>query len=169
MAVIARGSRYKQKTDYLIAAICLIGALWLLNDGWRNEKFQQEHTKNDQPDGTLQLNRIYGPMVCAVVAVYFLISAVRLNSKKITADEQGLHLPQGRIIAYNSINKIDKRSFDKEGHFTIEYQGEGTDKQLKLSDRTYDHLPLLLDEIVRRTGAAPIDAESTPKESKDGR
>lgn len=159
MAIIASGSRYKRTTNYIIIVVCVLGALWLLNDGWRNETFQQEHTKDGKPDGTLQFNRIYGPAVCAIAVVYFLISVARLKSQKITADESGLHLPDKKLLAYNSISKIDKRFFDKEGHFTIEYQEGGTDKQLKLSDRNYDNLGLLLDEVVRQSGAAPVEAD----------
>jgi hypothetical protein len=159
MAIIASGSRYKRNTNYIIIVVCVLGALWLLNDGYLDKEFQQEHTKDGKPDGTLQFNRIYAPVACAIAVVYFLISAARLKSQKITADESGLHLPGKKVLAYNSINKIDQRFFDKEGHFTIEYQDGGADKQLKLSDRNYDNLGMLLDEVVRQSGAAPVEAD----------
>lgn len=165
MAIIASGSRYRRNTNFIIVVICLAVMGYCIYDGWIDKEFQQKHTQDGKPDGTLQFNRIYGPVLFSVAVLYFLISAFRLNAQKIIADEQGLHLSPKSVIAYNSIKKIDKRFFDKEGHFTIEYHSGTTDKRLKLSDKMYDNLGLLLDEVVRRTGAAPAETDKNDPEN----
>lgn len=164
MAVVATGSRHTQNTNYIIAVACILFACWFLYDGWFNQKFKEEHTKDGKPDLTLRMNKFYIPIGCAVVVAFFILSAQRLKSQKITADETGLEFAGGLKIAYDSIKQIDKRFFDKEGHFTLDYEQGGEVKKMKLTDRTYDGLGILLDEVVRQTGAAPPETESSDDE-----
>ena len=164
MAAEAIGSRYTIKTNYLIAAACMAFALWFLYDGWFNEEFQNENTEEGKPNITLQLNRTWLPIICGLAMACFASSAVRLRSRKIRADDKGLALSTGQEIPYESVRQIDKRHFEKEGHFAIEYQAGAGKKRLKLSDRHWDGLGLLLDELKKQTGAKPADAlESEPK------
>ena len=109
------------------------------------------------------MNRII-PFICVIGTLYFLVASAKLKSRKLVADEKGVTLAGGEEIAYASIKQTDKRYFEKEGHFTIEYGAGGTDKKVKLSDRDYDGLGLLLDEVVRRTGAAPAESGQEGKE-----
>ena len=51
MAVEVIGSRYTCRTNYIIAAVCVVFALWFLYDGWGNEEFQKEHTIIDEQTG----------------------------------------------------------------------------------------------------------------------
>ena len=104
-----------------------------------------------------------GP-VPRTIAVFFVFSAQRLKSRTITATEDGLEFSDGQKIPYTNVKQIDKRFFDKEGRFTLDYEQGSESKKLKLSDRTYDSLGLLLDEIVRRTGAAPAATDSAEDE-----
>ena len=164
MAVVATGSRHTQNTNYIIAVACILFACWFMYDGWFNQEFKEEHTKDGKPDLTLRSNQIYVPIGCAVIAVFFVFSAQRLKSRTITATEDGLEFSDGQKIPYTTIKQIDKRFFDKEGRFTLDYEQGGESKKLKLSDRTYDSLGLLLDEIVRRTGAAPAATDSAEDE-----
>ncbi|MBN1845879.1 MAG: hypothetical protein JW810_09365 [Sedimentisphaerales bacterium] len=162
MAVVAPGSRHTRNTNLMIVIACVIFAGWFLYDGWFNESFKQKHLRDDgTPDATLESNRLWVPLGCAAVAVFFLYSTIRLKRRSITADEQAVASSEGLRIAYSSIQRIDKRLFDKEGHFTLFYTADGVEKKWKLTDRMYDQLGLLLDEIVRRTGAVPAEqAES---------
>ena len=89
-------------------------------------------------------------------------AAVIGKSRKITADDKALVLADGQQIPYDDIVKIDKRKFAKEGAFTLEYQHGGNNKSLTLTDRKYDNLGLLLDEIIRRTGATPESEAQQP-------
>ena len=52
-------------------------------------------------------------------------------------------------IAYDSIQKIDKTHFDSKGYFIITYKDyQGVDADLRVSDRTYDNLSAVLDELI---------------------
>ena len=172
MAVEVVGSRYTGRTNYMIAAACVVFGLWFLYDGWFNKDFIQEHSVVNEETGeksldpTLQVNRTWIPIGCGVVMIYFVIAAVRLKSKKIVADSEGLILSDGRKIAFNDIRQIDKRFFDQKGHFTIEYEQADQTKEMKFDDRTWDGLGLLLDEIVNQTGAKSIaEVEGQKKEN----
>jgi len=172
MAVEVVGSKYTSRTNLLIAAACVVFGLWFLYDGWLNQEFIQGHTDIDEAtgeqkiDGDLQLNRTWIPLGCGVVMIYFVISAVRLKSKKIVTDSEGLILNDGRKIAFNDIRQIDKRFFDQKGYFAIEYEQADQTKEMKFDDRTWDGLGLLLDEIVNQTGAKSIaEVEGQEKEN----
>jgi len=164
MAIEATGSKHNRNSNYLIVAICIFVALYCLYDGWLNEKFQQENTIDGKPNVTLLVNRIWLPIICGAIAAYSLISALRVAKLKIMADEQGLSVSGCDKIAYDSIKKIDKRYFEKEGYFTIAYTRDGDEKKLKLTDRKYSNLAALLDELVSRTGAAPV--KSSPDQAQ---
>jgi len=163
MAIEATGSKYGVKSGIIITMACMAFGVYCLYDGWINEKYQEDHTnaQTGEPNFDLMFNRVYGPAACGAAGLYFLIGAMRLKSRKIVADENGLTFNTGKTIPYTSMKKIDKTPLEKKGWFSIEYeQGQAT-KTLKLTDRQYDNLGLLLDEIVRCTGAAPAETSST--------
>lgn len=141
------------------AELCIMNRL-LLTDA-----YSQEITSGDWRSGkanaNLKFNRIWGPVGCFVVGLYFLISVLRIPAMRIVADDTGLTVSGGKVIAYSDIKQIDNRYFDKEGHFTIGYDDGGAMTELKLSDRKYDGLGVLLDDLVKRTGASP---QEPPKE-----
>jgi len=157
MAVTATGSKYKQKTGYIIAVFCLGITLYCLYDGWISQDYQQKHIKDGQPDANLMANRIYLPLAAMIYGSYMLFSSIRLRTKKIVADSAQLTLSNGEPVDYSQITQIDKRFFEKEGHFTVFYKKNGQEMKIKLSGQNYDGLGLLLDELVRCTGAAPAD------------
>ncbi len=160
MTVEAVGSKFSRNNNYILTAMCLAFAVWFGYDGWMNEKYQKEETREDgSPSANLQFNR-YAPVGLLAVAAYALFAAAQVKSKRIIADENGLTIPGKDAIPYSNITYIDKRFFEKEGFYTIGYKEAGTEQSLKLSDRKYDHLGLLLDELIRRTGAAPADTAS---------
>ena len=156
MATTAKGSTYTRNTSFFIALACLLGVVWCLYDGWISEEFQKSHVREDgSPNVNLQFSRYYGPIGCGVAALYFVIQAIGVGSKKIVADDSGLTVNANQTIPYANLKKIDKSKFKSKGILLIEYESGGAARQLKLSDRTYDNLGLLLDEIVAQTGAAP--------------
>ena len=56
-----------------------------------------------------------------------------------------------QVIAYDSIEKIDKTHFDSKGYFVLTYKdSQGKASELKLSDRNYDNMPAVLDEIIAK-------------------
>jgi hypothetical protein len=162
MAVEATGSKFSRHNNLITAVVCLGAALWFGYDGWFGPYKQKQLAINDgKPTSNLLFNQ-YAPVPLTIFAVWALVAALRGKSRKVTADDKGLVLTDGQQIPYGDIVKIDKRKFAKEGVFTLEYQQGGKDKSLTLSDRKYDHLGLLLDEIIRRTGAAPDNEAVNP-------
>lgn len=167
MAVTATGSRFRRNNMLILALLCIAGGLWFAYDGWINDKYQEENTdpETGKANPNLQFNR-YVPIPLAVIAVYSLIMTAIIPGRRVVADDKGLTLADGCNIPYESLQAIDKRAFDKDGHFTISYAVGQTKKTLKLSDRKYDNLGLLLDEVISQTGAAPAnqsDADGTDK------
>ena len=159
MAVTATGSKFSKNNMLILAVVCIGFGLWFAYDGWVNEEYKNKETNAEtgEPTPNLQFNR-YVPIPLAVIAVYALVMTARIPKRRVVADEKGLTVDSGLSIAYGSVRAIDKRNFEKDGHFTIQYEVNGVEKSLKLSERKYDNLGVLLDEVVRQTGAAPADS-----------
>lgn len=150
MAIEAPLSKYK-KNSFKIGIVVLVGlAIWFAYDGYRNEKFIKKHTdQNGVPDGTLVFNRKVPPYL-AGAAVLLGLYLFAVKDKKVIAGQDSLIVGK-RQIAYDSIEKIDKTHFDSKGYFVITYKDyQGVDADLKLSDRTYDNLPAILDELIAK-------------------
>ena len=153
MAIEAPLSKYKKHNLWIAIAVLLGLAGWFAYDGYISKSFQQEHTElNDAgeevPDSSLAFNRKSPPFFLAgglLVAGYYLL----IKGKKIVAGEKSIVLP-GREIEYDSIEKINKTYFDKKGYFILTYKNGDKDVEVKLSDRNYDNLPAILDELVKQ-------------------
>lgn len=148
MAVEAPLSNYKKKNILIIAAVLIGVGGWFAYDGYKNQAFIDKHTVDGLADSTLNFNRKAPPFMIGagiLLGIYF----VMVKGKKIVADENGLICGKAEI-AYDAIEKINKTHFDKKGFFIITYSDDGQNKELKLSDRTYDNLPAVLDQIVSK-------------------
>jgi len=149
MPIEASVSKYK-KNNFKIAVVVLLGmAIWFGYDGYFNEKFQKKNTENGVPNSTLAFNQKSPPYLLggAVIAGVFLLLT---RNKKVVADDTGL-IANNQTIAYDKIEKIDKTHFESKGYFVITYKNQqGDDSQLKLSDKTYDNLGAILDEVVAK-------------------
>lgn len=154
MAIEAKLSRYK-KNNWLIIIVVLAGlGAWFAYDGYFNEKFQEKYTITNEAgeevlDSTLVFNRKAPPFLLggaiAAAIVLFLI-----KDKKVIASETSL-VTEKLEIAYDNIEQINKTNFDSKGYFILTYKdAHGNEKTLRLSDRTYDNLPAVLDEIVKQ-------------------
>ena len=54
-------------------------------------------------------------------------------------------------IPYAKIESIDKTHFDKKGFFLLKYTDDQQQMQeQKLSDRTYDNMPAVLDLLIKK-------------------
>ncbi len=149
MAIEAPLSSYKKKNLLLIIVVLIGLAGWFYYDGYYNSKFTEEHTVDGVPDDTLVWNRRLVP-ICIVGSVltagFFLIT----KNKKLLADENALNTGN-KTIAYDAIESINKTHFDSKGYFVITYKdSSGQDKELKISDRTYDNLGAVLDHVVAK-------------------
>jgi hypothetical protein len=150
MPIEAPLSKYK-KNNFRIGIVVLVGlAIWFAYDGYFNEKFKAKHTdQNGVPDSTLVFNR-KAPPVLVGAAVVLGLYLFAIKDKKVIAGENSLITPN-RQIAYDSIEKIDKTHFDSKGYFIITYKDyQGVDADLEISDRTYDNLSAVLDELIAK-------------------
>ncbi len=148
MAIEAPLSKHK-RNNFIIGIVVLSGlAIWFAYDGYFSEAFAQKHKNQDgTPDSTLVFNRKSPPYLLGAAFILGVCLFV-IKDKKVVADENSL--VAGKLqIAYDSIQKIDKTHFDSKGCFTITYKDyQGVDTALKLSDRTYDNLPEVLDHLI---------------------
>ncbi len=150
MAIEAPLSKYKKNNLKLYITLCIILAGWFAYDGYYNETFIKKHTDSSgKPESTLTFNRKSPPYLIAVAALLGVYMFV-IRNKKLIADETTL--TAGTLeIPYASIEKIDKTHFDSNGYFIITYKNQqGIPATLKLSDRTYDNLPPILDALIAK-------------------
>ncbi|MHC4237838.1 MAG: hypothetical protein ACYSOF_05020 [Planctomycetota bacterium] len=146
MAIEAPLSKYKKNNILIIAALLIGVGLWFAYDGYKNPDFIKKHTVEGVADSTLNFNRKAPPFMIGagvLLGIYF----VMVKGKKLIADDAQL-INGSTTIAYDAIEKINKTNFDSKGFFVITYSENGQNKELKLSDRTYDNLPAVLDHIV---------------------
>jgi len=148
MAIEAPLSSYKKKNTLIIAAVLIGIGAWFAYDGYKNQDFIDKHTVDGVANSTLAFNRKAPPFMIGagiLMGIYF----ITIKGKKIIADES--QLTCGKVnIAYDAIEKINKTHFDKRGFFIVTYSQDGQSKNLKLSDRTYDNLGAVLDQIVSK-------------------
>jgi len=163
MAVIAPFSRFK-RNNFIILIVVLFGAAaWMAYDGYLNRSWIAEHTlDNGQADSDLIINRV-APAVLAPLGLLVVVRFALVRNRQVVADDDGLTVGPRRI-AYEAIEAIDKTFFDSKGYFVVSYRRDGGGMgKLKLSDRTYDHLPAVLDELVRRiAGPEAESADQAP-------
>ena len=151
MAIEAPISKFKKTNFKIYIAVCIGLAIWCAYDGYFNDKWIKEHTDtNGNPETYLVFNRKAPPyFIGAAVLLGAYLFAIR--NKKIIADENELVLSNKKRIPYDSIQKIDKTHFDSKGFLLITYKNkDGREVNRKLSDRTYDNLAAILDELVAK-------------------
>ena len=159
MAVEAPLSKFKKNGFKLYIAVCLIVAAVLAYDGYlskyewsKRHKFYKEHVlDNDGKPDSIMLFNMRVPFALIVVAVALGVQFSMVKDKKIIADENSLNINGKRSILYDKIESIDKTHFDAKGYFVITHVAEsGKEADLKLSDRVYDNLSAVLDELVAK-------------------
>jgi len=150
MPIEAPLSKHKKNNLKLYIALCIILAAWFAYDGYYNETFIKKHTDSaGKPESTLTFNRNSPPYLIAFAAL-LCAYMFAIRNKKLIADETAL--TAGALkIPYDSIEKIDKTHFDSNGYFIITYKNQqGIPAALKLSDKTYDNLPAILDTLIAK-------------------
>ena len=150
MAIKACLSKYK-KNNLRIFMVVLMGlGLWCAYDGYFNKTWIEEHKDAEgNPETYLTFNRKAPPVMivaAALIGAYYLA----IKDKKIVADDSSLKI-NGKTIDYDSIEQINKTNFESKGYFVITYKDQaGSESELKISDRTYDNLGVILDELVAK-------------------
>lgn len=158
MTIEAPMSRYKKQNILLITTMLVIAAGIFGYDGYLSQykwsgrySFYEKHVvKNGGvPSSDMDFNRYSPPFMvigAALITVYFFM----VRGKKVVADEAGLKAC-GKTIDYGAIEKINKTHFDSKGFFVVTYKdSQGQSCDLKISDRTYDNLPAVLDHLVAK-------------------
>ena len=120
MAIEAPISKFKKNNIKIFIVILALMAIWFAYDGYFNEEFINEHTKDDGPDSSLVFNKKAPPFM-AGGAVLLAVYLFTIGGKKIVADENELVISDTRKIAYDTIEKIDKTHFEDKGYFVVTY------------------------------------------------
>jgi hypothetical protein len=157
MAIEAPIGSYKKNNLKIYIVVCVIFAVVFAYDGylskyeWSHRRsFYEKHVKNGQLDDTMIFNQ-KAPIFLGVAAVALGIWLWMIKNRKLIADENELIVSDKKKIPYGSIEKIDKTFFERKGFFVITYKDEnGSEVNLKLSDRTYGNLAAVLDHLVAR-------------------
>lgn len=158
MAIEAPLSKYK-KNNFRYSILVLVGFAVIFGyDGYlskyewsKRRKFYDEHVtdNNGVPDSTMVFNQ-KSPLFFLGAAVITAVYLSVIKGRKVVADE-GLLRVGRQTVAYNSIEKIDKTHFESKGYFVITYKdNRGKEARLKLSDRSYENLSAVLDELIAR-------------------
>jgi len=140
--------RIRNLLIYIIALLAAAG--WFAYDGFLNEKFIAEHTKDGKPDSTLAINQI-GPFVFLAAGAALIAYLLILKKRKIVADDTGLIISSKRAVPYDSIEKIDKTNFKDKGFFVITFKDAlGNIQEIKLTDRKHDNLSAILERLIEK-------------------
>ncbi len=160
MALEIPSSNYSIK-NFLIFGFILLGvSVWFINDGYNpnSNYYKKEMEKGEgQPTLDLKINRAT-PFLTGAFAIYCFVSMALLKKRKIVADDNGLQIDGKTAIPYSAITKLDKRNFQEKGYFILFFQENGSERALKFSDKHYDKLGLLLDEIISKAGGQNANA-----------
>ena len=149
MSVTAPISSYKKNTYKIIIIVLILLGVYCIYDGYYNQKFIEKNTQDGVANSTLAFNRKAPPFMF-VGALILGVKLFLIRNMKVIAEDQEI-LTCKQKIAYDSIEQIDKTHFDSKGYFVITYKNEqGNNSQLKLSDKTYDNLSAVLDEVVSK-------------------
>ncbi|MCK4752501.1 MAG: hypothetical protein KAS75_03575 [Planctomycetes bacterium] len=151
MAIVAPLSKFKKNGLKIRVLICIAFAAWCVYDGYLNKEWAKKHT---DPDGTPQTYLVFNrqaPFYLFPLATLFAANLFIIRNKKVVADENELIINGKERISYDSIEKIDKTNFDSKGFFIITCKNEsGRETDRKISDKTYDNLGAIIDEVITK-------------------
>jgi hypothetical protein len=151
MAIEAPLSKHKKGNFKIYIAVCAALAIWFAYDGYFNQNFIKNHTSNDdKADSTLAFNR-HAPYYLGGAAIVLAAYFWAIKDKKLIADESELRISSDETIKYDSIEQIDRTHFAAKGWFAVMYKDEqGKTVTKKLSDRNWDNLAAVLDQLVAK-------------------
>ncbi len=150
MTAKATPSKYSKKYYIIVTIACIFLASWFVYDGYFTDKYNPEvdpELSNFDVNG----QKIYWPVTCLLSAAYCGYLLLALSKRHIVADNNGLTIDGKPLRPYSDIKSINKKTLKSKGILIIEF----IDGNVKLTDRNYDGLDNLLDEIIKQTGAAP--------------
>jgi hypothetical protein len=157
MAIEAPVSNFRKNNLKVYTVACIVFAFFFAYDGYlskyqwsRRSDFYERHVKDGRPDDMMIFNQ-KAPILLVALAAVLMGRLWTLKNKKLLADENELVISGKEKIPYDSIQKIDKTSFDSKGFFLITYKNkDGREVEHKISDRAYDNLAVILDKLVAK-------------------
>jgi hypothetical protein len=158
MSIIAKYSHYKLGNLKIAAGVLIAFSVWCVYDGYYSESFIEKHTETveledgttiEKPNHTLIFCQKF-PFVGFPLAAIAVLGFITKRNKQLVADSDGMILSCGEKILYKNIEEIDHTEYEKKGFFLIKYQQNGKQKSLKLSNKTWDELEEVLDELVSK-------------------
>lgn len=151
MTIEAPVSKFRIKNLIIYILILFAMGCWFAYDGYLNEKFIADHTKNGKADSSLVFNQ-KGPFILLAAIAALTVYLFIIKNKKIIADDNQIIISKKLNIPYHSIEKIDKTHFnEKGGYFLITYKdNRNNEQQIKISDSKYDNLSAILDKLVEK-------------------
>jgi inorganic pyrophosphatase len=157
MALEAPVSKFRKNNLKVYTAACIVFAIVFAYDGYlskyqwsRRSDFYERHVKDGRPDDMMIFNQ-KAPIFLVALAAVLMGRLWAFKDKKLLASENELVISDKEKISYDSIQKIDKTSFDSKGFFIITYKNkDGREVNHKISDRTYDNLAAILDKLVAK-------------------
>ena len=151
MSIEAPASKHKKRTFTFYIVACIAGALWCAYDGYVSKDFIAKHKDADgNPETYLVFNRQAPPYF---VGLGILLGAYlfTIRKRKLIADKTELVISGKEKISYESIEQIDKTHFERKGFFVITYKDSNlSDVSRRISNRDYDNLGPVLDELVAK-------------------
>jgi len=151
MATEAPISKQKKTILLIYIVACLAFAAWCAYDGYYNQDWIAKHTNPDGSEKPYLIFNKHGPYYFVAGAILLGIYLFAIRNRKIVAGETELAISRKVKIPYDSIQKIDKTYFKSKGFFVLTYNDAGgREVNYKLSDREYDNLQAVLDELVAK-------------------
>lgn len=157
MAIEAPYSKYKKTNFKIVILLCVVGGVIFAYDGylskyeWSHRRgFYDKHVKDGKLDDTMIFNQ-KAPFFLVAIAVVAAFGLFRVKNNRLIADESELTINDKQKIPYGSIQKIDKTNFDSKGFFVITYKDQSNNEvECKISDKTYDNLKPILEQLVAK-------------------
>ena len=159
MAIEAPLSKFSKNGFKIYIGVCLVFAVVFAYDGYlskyewsQRHSFYKEHVlDNDGVADEIMLFNRYSPFALLALAAGLGFRFFMVKDRKVVAGETDLVIDGKQSVPYERIEQIDKTHFEKKGYFVLTYKNEqDSDTDLKLSDRVYDNLGAILEDIVAR-------------------
>jgi len=149
MSIEAPLSKHKRNTLVIYIMGCVGLAMWCGYDGYFNKNWIAKHTDAEGRAKTYLVFNRHAPAYLVGAGLLLGAYLFAIRKKNIAAGDTELVIDGKEKISYESIEQINKTHFTSKGFFIITYKdANSSDVSRKVSDRDYDNLGPVLDELV---------------------
>lgn len=110
--------------------------LWASYAGSRGWPVKAPEHGHDQSDLNTQYYMCYG---CATIVVVVLLLFLRTLTRTMSVTETAFIAPDGKVVPFTAMRRIDARKWDTKGVATIFYEDAGVKKKTKVDGMIYGH------------------------------